>query len=159
MRWWWRSIVVLGALALIALVAPLAAGTVSAGSERIPRAARDLEALVARPHRPPTSHVSVTSPAMVRRFASLINGLETVPAGALDCTGKADDPVVTFTFRAAPEGRVLARARQIVELGAPRGSCEPMTLTVKGHPRTPLLGGTGVVRAAQRLLGVRLPRG
>jgi hypothetical protein len=94
----------------------------------------------------------VTSAAKIRRIASLINGLETVQPGVFDCTGKADDPVVTFTFRAAPGGRVLARAAQIIEPGAPHGSCEPMTLTINGRAWSPLLGGTGVVRAAQRLL-------
>lgn len=154
MRWLRRSIVVLGTLALVAPPAPLAAGTASAGGGRIPRAARSLEVSVTRPHRPPTSDVSVTSLAKIRRIARLIDGLRAQRRGAYDCTGKADDPVVTFTFRLAPGGRVLARARQIMEPGAPRGSCEPMTLTVNGHPRTPLLGGTAVVRAAQRLLGI-----
>jgi hypothetical protein len=88
----------------------------------------------------------------IRRIGSLINGLETVQPGVFDCTGKADDPVVTFTFRAAPGGRVLARAAQIIEPSAPHGSCEPMTLTINGRAWSPLLGGTGVVRAAQRLL-------
>jgi hypothetical protein len=74
-------------------------------------------------------------------------------------TGKADDPVVTSSFRAAPGGRVLARATQIIAPGAPHGSCEPMTLTTKGHPQIPLLGGAALVRAVQRVLGVRLPRG
>jgi hypothetical protein len=76
-----------------------------------------------------------------------------------DCTGEADNPVVTFTFRSAADGPVLARARQIVAPGARGGSCEPMTFAVRGRPMTPLLDGAGVVRAAQRALGVRVPRG
>jgi hypothetical protein len=153
MRWLRRSIVVLGALALVA------AGTASAGGERIPSGSRALEVSVARLHRPPTSDVSVTSHAKIRRIARLIDGLRTQGPGAFDCIEKADSPVATFTSRSAPGGRVLARATQLIESGAKRGSCEPMTLTVNGHPRTPLLGGTSVVRAAERLLGVRVPRG
>lgn len=126
--------------------------------ERIPASVHALEVSVRRPNRPPTSDVTVTNPSRIRRFASLINRLETVQPGVFDCTGEADDPVVTFTFRAASEGPVLVRATQIISPGA-TGSCEPMTLTVTGHVLTPLLDGTSVVRAAQRLLGVRLPRG
>jgi hypothetical protein len=157
MRWLRRSIAVLGPLALVAAGAG-SAGAGAADGGRIPDGARVLEVTVTRPHRPPTSDVTVTNPRTVGRFASLINGLDTLPPGALDCTGKADDPVVTFTFRSAHRDRVLARASQIVASGASRGSCEPMTLTVKGHPQIPLLGGTSVVRAAQRLLGIGLPR-
>lgn len=156
MRWLGRSIVVLAALA----VAVPVAATASAGAERgnrIPARVRVLEVTVKRPHRSPASNLTVTSVVRVRRIASLINGLEPLPPGALDCTGKADDPVVTFTFRAAPAGRVLARASQIIASGRGRASCEPMTLTIRGHVRTPLLGGTSVVRAAQRLLGLTLP--
>lgn len=71
--------------------------------ERIPREARFLEVTVGRPNHPLTSDVSVTSPAKIRRIASLINGLETVQPGVFDCTGEAEDPVVRFTFRSAPE--------------------------------------------------------
>ncbi len=147
----------LAALALMALEPPLAAGVASAGGGPVPAFAHALEVTVRRPHRAPTSDVTVTSRSRTRRFASLINGLRTVRPGALDCTGKADDPVVTFTFRTAPAGRVVARASQIIASGAGRESCEPMTLTVNGRVRTPLLNGTSVVRAAQRLLGLTLP--
>ena len=127
--------------------------------ERIPSSARVLEVTVRRPHRRPISEVSVTRVAQVRRIASLIDGLKTEQPGAMDCTGRADDPVVTFTFRAVLGGRVLARATQIVDGGAGRPQCEPMTLTVRGRPQTPLLDGATVVRSAQRLLGIRVPRG
>jgi hypothetical protein len=154
MRWLRRSIVVVGALALVAAGGASAGG---AGGPRIPRAARFLEVTVTRPHRRPTSDVSVTSAAKVHRIAKLIDGLQAQGPGAFDCTGSIDDPVVTFTFRSAPAGRVLARASQIIEPGAGRGPCEPMTLSVKGRVTPPLLGGISVVRAAQRLLGIRLP--
>ncbi len=152
MRWLRQSIVVLGALALIA------AGPVSAGGDAIPRGAHVLEVTVRRPHRAPLSDVTVTSAAKVRHFASLIDALKAVGPTAEDCAGKIDDPVVTFTFRAAPGARVLARARQLVVPGAHGGFCEAMTLVVDGHPQTPRLGGARVVRAAQRLLGIRVPR-
>ncbi|HEX3690353.1 MAG TPA: hypothetical protein VHV28_11665 [Solirubrobacteraceae bacterium] len=130
--------------------------------ERVPSAARLLEVTVARPGRPPAGDVTVTRAGEVRRMASLIDGLQTEQPGAFDCTGRAVDPVATFTFRAEPAPparRVLARATQIIEPSPRGGYCEPMTFTVKGRPQTPLVGGAGVVRAAQRLLGVRVPRG
>jgi hypothetical protein len=158
LRW---AIMVLGALvvALVAASTSTGAGAAGAGARAIPSSAQVLEVTVRRPHRPPVSEVSVTRPAQVRHIASLIDGLKTQQAGALDCTGRADDPVVTFTFRAVLGGRVLARAIQIVDRGVGRPACEPMTLTVRGRPQTPLLGGAGVVRDAQRLLGIRVPRG
>jgi hypothetical protein len=72
MRWLRRSIVVLGALVLATSHA--------------------LQVTVRRPGRPPASDISVTAPAKVKRIASLIDGLDTLQPGALDCTGKADDP-------------------------------------------------------------------
>jgi hypothetical protein len=126
--------------------------------ERIPLAARALQVTVRRPDRPPTSDITVTNPVKVKRMASLIDSLETQQPGVSDCTGRADDPVVTLTFRAVPGGRVLAQARQIVDPTPRGGFCEPMTLSITGRPQTPLLGGATVVHAAQHLLGVRVPR-
>jgi hypothetical protein len=123
MRWLRRSIVVLGALvlatSLLARVV-LAADAAPSHDAGIPSSAHALQVTVRRPGRPPASDISVTAPAKVKRIASLIDGLDTLQPGALDCTGKADDPIVTFTFRAAPGTRVLARARQIIE-SSPRG--------------------------------------
>jgi hypothetical protein len=134
--------------------------------ERIPHAARFLEVTVRRPPNVSlSSDVLVTNPAKVRRIASLIDGLEPMQPGVFDCTGELEDPVVTFTFRSAPGGPVLARATQIVERGATGTGtsssgdpCEPMTLTIKGRTRNPLLDGDRVVHAAQRLLGIGLSR-
>jgi hypothetical protein len=126
--------------------------------ERIPSSARALEVAVRRPGRPPDDDVTVTNAAKVKRVASLIDGLPTEQPGVFDCTGRTDDPVVTFTFRASPGGRVLARATQIIGPSPRGGFCEPMTFTVRGHPQTPLLDGASVVRAARRLLGIRVPR-
>jgi hypothetical protein len=132
----------------------------SAG-EGVPVSARALEVTVRRPGRRPTSDVLVTDRAKVGRIASLIDGLATEQPGALDCTGKADAPIVTFTFREepAPPARVLARARQIVDASPRGGYCEPMSFAVNGRAQTPLLDGAKVIRAAQRLLGIRVPRG
>ena len=128
--------------------------------ERIPSSARALRVTVRRPGRPAASDVTVTSAAKVRRIAALINGLETQQPGVFDCTGKADDPVITFAFRAQPApaaAPVLARATQIIGPSPRGGFCEPMTLTIGGRTQTPLLGGATVVHAAQRLLGTQIP--
>jgi hypothetical protein len=134
------------------------AGQVPAALNLVALGVQFLEVTVRRPPGPPTSDVSVTSPAKIRRIAALINGLNTAQPGAIDCTGEADDPVVTFTFRSADGGRALARARQVVGQDMRVAACEPMTLTIKGRTQTPLLGGGRVVRAAHRLLGISLTR-
>ncbi len=169
MRWlrWLRwSVVMLGAIVLTALplLAPGATvamgrtGATHAPGERAPGTARVLRVTVNRPRRAALSEATVTDAATIRHFASLINALKPTGPSALDCTGKIDDPVVTFTFRAAPGGRVLARARQIIDPGAGGGFCEALTLVVDGHAQGPLLGGARVVHAAQHLLGLRVPR-
>jgi hypothetical protein len=127
-------------------------------SERVPRAALALQVTVRRPHHAPISDVSITDVAKIRRIASLINALDTLQPGVFDCTGEADDPVLTFTFRSSPGGPVLARARQLINPGETGTPCDPMTLSIRARTRSPLVGGAEVLRAAQRLLGIRVPR-
>jgi hypothetical protein len=167
MRWWRRSIIVLGALALIA------AGAANAGSERANRhaAQRDAARLLKRAVLPADAIPSATEPAGDDHFLSrpgqvpaLVNLLDrhgwwTVPGDETDVSafvrahrpkgtragteGVRDGqfPTDPLTFELPPVGhvlggRVLARATQIIAPGAPHGSCEPMTLTIKGHRRS-----------------------
>jgi hypothetical protein len=129
------------------------------GAERIPRFVRELDVTVGPPHGAPSTRVSVVNRVMVARVAAWINGLATVQPGAWSCpSGSGDAPVVTFTFRRALGEAAVVRASQLASATEPTTPCDPMTLTITGRRWTPLLGGAAVVRAAQRLLGVRLAR-
>jgi hypothetical protein len=129
------------------------------GAERIPRFVRELDVAVGPPHGAPSTRVSVVNRANVARVAAWINRLATAQPGAWSCPSwPADAPVVTFTFRRALGEAAVARASQLASATEPTTPCDPMTLTITGRRWTPLLGGAAVVRAAQRLLGVRLAR-
>jgi hypothetical protein len=65
-------------------------------------------------------------------------------------------PVVTFAFRGQVGGPPLAVARQSGTASGPTTPCDPMTFSVRGRARRPLLGGAAVVHAAARMLGVRV---
>jgi len=69
--------------------------------QRIPRGPHLLEAMVTRPHRPPLSDVTVTNPARIRRFASLIDRLKAVGPSALDCAGSG------FRASSAPDALLV----------------------------------------------------
>lgn len=128
-------------------------------AERIPRSVRVLEVSVGPPGRSPSTRVIVVNRAKVWRIASQINGLRTVQPGVWSCPAEIlGAPVVTFTFRRDLGGPVVARASELAAATEPTTPCDPMTLSIGGRRWTPLLGGAGVVRSAQRLLGVRLVR-
>jgi hypothetical protein len=128
-------------------------------TERIPRSVRVLEVSVGAPGSAPSTRAIVVSRARVWQIAADINGLEITQAGVWSCPSWSPDaPVVTFTFRRAPDGPVVARATELAAATEPTTPCDPMTLTIEGRRWHPLLGGAAVVRTAQRLLGVRLAR-
>jgi hypothetical protein len=127
--------------------------------ERIPSGARLLEVTVARPGAAALITRTVTERRRVHRIAAMIDSLQTVQPEAINCPlYPADAAVVTFTFRAAPSGPVLARASEPAYATEPTTPCDPMTITIQGRRWTPLLGGATVVHAAQRMLRIKLER-
>ena len=126
-------------------------------AERIPRSVRVLDVAVGPAGEAPSTRATVVNRPKVSRIAALINGLEITQPGAWSCPSwPADAPMVTFTFRRALDGPVVARATELAAATEPTTPCDPMTLTIEGRRWHPLLGGAAVVRTAQRLLGVRL---
>jgi hypothetical protein len=127
--------------------------------ERIPRSVRVLDVSVGPPGVAPSTRAIVVNRARVWRIAADINGLEITQTGVWNCPSWSPDaPVVTFMFRRALDGPVVARASELAAATEPTTPCDPMTLTIAGRRWHPLLGGAAVVRTAQRLLGVRLTR-
>ena len=127
--------------------------------EQLPGDARLLEVTVARPGAAAVVQRTVTDRRRVHRIAAMIDSLQTVQPEAINCPSyPADAPIVTFTFRAATGGPVLARASEPAYATEPTTPCDPMTIVIEGRRRTPLLGGAAVVHAAQQMLGIKLSR-
>jgi hypothetical protein len=125
--------------------------------ERIPSSAVVLEVAVTRPHTRPSTSITVTDTDTVAKIAALIDALETVQPVAISCPMiPVELALVTFTFRAAQSGPVLAQASEPAGASESISECEPMQLTIAGIAQTPLLGGPSVVARTQALLGVSL---
>jgi hypothetical protein len=128
-----------------------------AADERIPPGVHELDVTRRLPGTAPTLRVSVVDLAQIRKVATMIDQLEIVQPEAWSCPAHAvGGPVVTFTFRARLGGPALAVASESASATEPTPPCYPMTFSIRGHSRKPLLGGAAVVRAAGRMLGVRL---
>ena len=126
-------------------------------SERIPRGVHEIDVTRGAPGQAPTLSIKVLAANKIRALVAMVDGLEIVQPGAYSCpSSQPGAPVVTFTFRASDGGTVLARASQLAAAREPTTPCDPMTFSMRGHPRTPLLGGARVLTEASRLLGVRL---
>jgi hypothetical protein len=128
-----------------------------AAGERIPSTASVLDVVVTHPHARPSPSIAVTHTVTVAKIAALIDRLETVQPIAISCPMiLSQRAFVTFTFRAATRGPVLAQAREPAGTTGSVPECEPMQLTISGRAYTPLLGGPSAIRQAEALLGVSL---
>jgi hypothetical protein len=126
-------------------------------NERIPRGVHEVDVVLASPGQAPSLEVKVVSPEKIRALVAMVNGLGIVQPGAYSCPSYSPgEPVVTFTFLASDGGAVLASAGQLAGVSEPTTPCDPMTFSIRGRARTPLLGGARVVTQAGRLLGVHL---
>lgn len=126
-------------------------------SERIPRGVHEVDVTRGVPRQSPSLRIKVVAPKQIRALVSMIDALGIVQPGAYSCPGLlANAPIVTFTFRATDGGTVLASAGQLASVREPTTPCDPMTFSIRGHERTPLLGGARVLTRAGRLLGVQL---
>lgn len=138
-------------------------------SSEVPRGARDVDIRVFPDSESARtiSSLEVSQAKHVGEIASMINGLPTVPREFLwNCPPTIDQlpghhvraTSVSLTFRAGPDGPALARAAVTASATAFPTSCNPMTMSVSGHPQPDLLGGAAVVAGVDRLLHVRLSR-
>jgi hypothetical protein len=118
-------------------------------TERIPSAARAVT-ITAIPGpgevgRTPAP-VTITDTTVVRRIASLIDGLPIFPPGSYSCPadiGRA----LRMTFRATADGPALAVA-------APGGGCDIVSLTVGGAAQPGLSGNSALVRQVLAIAGL-----
>jgi len=111
---------------------------------------------VGRPGVRPQSARTVTSATTIATIVALIDALPTVQPYTISCPlERTATATVTITFRASPGGRVLASAAEPENATVPTTGCDPMTLTIAGRRRTPLLGGVAADRRIERLVGIR----
>jgi hypothetical protein len=126
-------------------------------SERIPRGVHQIDISRGVPGKAPSLSIKTVSPHVIRTLVAMVNSLEITQPGVTSCPAViAGVPFVTFTFRASDGGTVLARASQAASSREPTTPCDAMAFSVRGHAKTPLLGGAAVVSKAGHLLGVHL---
>lgn len=129
-------------------------------SERIPDGVQAIDITRGLPGKAPSQSLTVSDPAEVRAIVAATNRLPTIQPGEFDGCNTARPvgavrPKITFAFRAATVGPALAVASLPAEATEP-DRCEPMSLSIDGLPRKPLLEGPKLVAEAERLLKKRI---
>jgi len=167
---WPAAGTVLGTHSLVVQVVGLAAGSTAVRvdaqvqwiiprprSERVPAGVREVDIARGAPGQAPTVAVRVTAPAKVREIISMIDRLPTVQPGSWSCPAElAGTPRVTFAFRADADGPALALASEDANVTEPTTPCDPLSFSVDGTSRTPLLRGAALLQRVERLVGVTL---
>lgn len=128
-------------------------------AERVPSGARALVITRGALGRMPSLVIRITAPARIARIRTLLDRLSPVQPGRVyHCPARfPQEPVVRFIFRSGVrDGRVLAVATQQADVRSPTTACDAMRFTVAGRARTPLLGGSRLLRQVSALLGRRL---
>lgn len=110
------------------------------------------------PSPPLKSPLTVTGRSYVRRIAAIVDGLPFVAFNgvAISCPAMLLAPIVTFTFRASPDGPVLATVTEAANTPAGADPCFAAGLTIRGHRQPSLLEGGRLLRQADAILGVKL---
>lgn len=126
-------------------------------SQQVPGNARVLEVTKRSQGSAPVISVTITRHSEVRRIAAMVNALPFAGkfSGSFSCP-YFGDPVDTFTFRADPRGRVLARVSESAYTPAEASPCALTSLSIRGHHEPGLMDGGVLLRQAGSLLGLRL---
>jgi hypothetical protein len=148
-----RSTSTLVAMAFVCVCVLSGCGTIFVSPD-VPAGASIVKVVSQAAGEPPTVSLVVSSSSTVRRIASSINRLHSVPSGTYNCpnAGPAGEPTVTLTFRAHKNGAVLAKAVE-TDFGFGSYPCNPMTISVPGRKDRFLVGGQ-LLERLERLLGV-----
>jgi hypothetical protein len=129
-------------------------------SERIPDGVQAIDITRGLPGQPPSQSLTMTDAAEVKSIVVLANRLPIIQPGEFDGCNTAEpfgdaEPKITFTFRAAPGGPVLALAKESAQAIEP-GTCKPMSLSIGGVRQTPLLQGPKLVAETEHLLNEKI---
>ncbi len=125
-------------------------------TERVPAGVRTIAITRDAYGATPALSLSVTGPGRIARIETLLDRLPTVQPGAWSCPAQPTPvPIVALRFRSA-SGGVLARASEDATVTEPTTPCDPLGFSIRGRPKTPLLGGAAFLGSVSRLLGRRL---
>ena len=110
------------------------------------------------PSPPLESPLTITKRSEVRRIAAIVDGLPFVAFNgvAISCPAMLPAPIVTFTFRATPEGPVMATVTEAANTPTGADPCFTAGLTIRGHREPGLLEGGMLLREAGAIAGVKL---
>jgi hypothetical protein len=126
-------------------------------TERVPNGVREIDIQRSRPRSAPTLSLRVTNPSEVHALIAAVDRLPILQPGPISCTMiGVNEPQISFGFRDAPGGRVLALASERAGSREPTSGCDPMSFSIRGVAQTPLLEGPRVVAEAERLLRAKL---
>jgi hypothetical protein len=100
----------------------------------------------------------VTNRRDVERIAEIVDGLPFVSfrGVAISCPFLPAAPIDTFTFRATPDGPVLATVSEAANAPVDADPCFTAALRIRGHLEPGLLEGGRLLRRAGAILGVNL---
>jgi hypothetical protein len=126
-------------------------------SQQVPGNARVVEITKRSQGSAPLLSVTITRHSEVGRIATMVNALPFVGrfSGSFSCSSFGG-PVDTFTFRADPHGRVLARVSESAHTPAEPSPCALTSLSIRGHHEPKLMDGGVLLRQAGSLIGIRL---
>ena len=133
-------------------------------AQRVPTQARALVITMTRspfgqsPSPPLKSPLTITARSEVRRIAAIVDGLPFVALNgvAISCPAILPAPIVTFAFRSAPGGPVLAIVTEASNTPTGAEPCFTTELTIRGHREPGLLEGGRLLRRAGAILAVKL---
>ena len=133
-------------------------------AQRVPTQARALVITMTRspfgqsPSPPLKSPLTITTRSEVRRIAAIVDGLPFVALNgvAISCPAILPAPIVTFAFRSAPDGPVLAIVTEASNTPTGAEPCFTTELTIRGHREPGLLEGGRLLRRAGAILAVKL---
>jgi hypothetical protein len=127
-------------------------------TERVPDGVREIDIERFRPPHARARSLTVTDISKVDAIVARVDRLPILqPEGAIVCPDiRVDEPLISFVFRAAPGGAVLAAASEMARSRGRTSACDAMSFSVRGVPQRPLLEGPRVVAEAERLLGAKL---
>jgi len=124
--------------------------------EQVPAGVTQVDITRAAPGRTPDLSRTVTSPAQVHAIVAMIDRLPIVQPNDIACPVQlAGIPVVTFSFRAGPDGPSLASAAEQADVTEPTGACDALTFATGSRAWPSLLHGATFLHRVDRLVHAR----
>ena len=130
--------------------------------QQVPPQAQLLQITIADNSPRPLLSLTITNHSRIEQIANVVDQLPfggNLSGVAFSCgpgVVSPDDPLVKFSFRAAPGGAVLATLSEPEQTPTYADPCATTTLTVSGHREPMPMQGGVLLRRVGALLGVKL---